>query len=387
MQPDSTREMKKNTFLAKTFHGLEPVLAQELSDLGMDGVNPVKRGVLFDGDLEAIYKSNLWLRTAIRILVPIEEFYARNEQDLYRGVQRVNWSQYLRINQTFAIDSVVNSQVFTHSHFVALKTKDAIVDQFRRRTGKRPSIDTKNPDLRIHIYLNDQHVRVMLDSSGEALHRRGYRQEGKRAPLNEVLACGLLYLSGWEPDTPLIDPMCGSGTIPIEAALMAGNIAPGLLRRRFGFMQWQDFDREIWQNLLREARAARRSIDTPIYARELHGPTLGAARRNATDAHVETAIQFEKADFLEASAPSTPGHLIMNPPYGERMGSDLDEFYRAIGDRFKQEYPGFKAWIISSNMSALKKVGLKPGQKFNLYNGQLPVRFLGYDLYAGKKEE
>lgn len=379
--------MKKNTYLAKTFHGLEPILAQEMEALGLTDIKPVRRGVLFSGEQADVYRANLWLRTALRILVPIHEFEARDEKSLYRGVQDLNWSQYLRLQQTFVIDTTVKSEIFTHSHFVALKAKDAIVDQFRRHTGQRPSIDTQSPDVRVHLYVNDRQVRVMLDSSGETLHRRGYRQESRRAPLNEVLAAGMLYLSGWQPGTPLIDPMCGSGTLPIEAALISARIAPGLIRRHFGFAQWTDYDRDLWQGLLKEARQARQPIETPIYAREEHGPTLGAARRNATDARVERYIQFDKADFLEADAPPQPGLLIMNPPYGERMGSDIEALYRAIGDTFKQRYAGYQAWIVSSNLDALKRVGLKPFKKYTLYNGQLPVKFQGYELYAGKKEE
>ncbi len=372
-------------FLAKTFHGLEQVLAQELIQLGAEEVKPVKRAVQFRGDQRLLYQANLWLRTALRILVPISEFYARDERGLYRGMQDLEWPSYLRLHQTFAIDSVTNSSYFTHSHFASLKAKDAIVDQFRRRTGKRPSIDTKNPDLRIHLYINEDRIRVLLDSSGESLHRRGYRLEGRRAPLSEVLAAGLLALSGWKPGIPLLDPMCGSGTIPIEAAMMAANVAPGLGRKQFGFMHWRDFDYDLWRELQKEARSLRQPIEAPIMARDHHGPSVGAARRNATDARVDRFIEFDKADFLEAPAPPEPGHLIMNPPYGERMGIDLDEFYRAIGDRFKQAYPGHQAWIISSNMDALKKVGLKPSHKHTLYNGQLPVRFQGYELYQGKK--
>jgi putative N6-adenine-specific DNA methylase len=374
------------SYLAKTFHGLEDLLAQELTDLGAAEVRPVKRAVHFSGDQRILYQANLWLRTALRVLVPIHQFEARDEGGLYRGVQAIAWGEYLTPSQTLAVDTVVHSAQFTHGHYVALKAKDAIVDQFRQQTGRRPSVDTDNPDLRIHLHVNDVTVRVLLDSSGESLHRRGYRLAGRRAPLNEVLANGLLRLSGWTPEQPLLDPMCGSGTIPIEATLISANIAPGLLRQRFGFQLWRDYDQSLWANLRREARAARRSPLAPILGRDLAPAAINAAQANARRAQVQDLIDFAPADFLLEPAPEVPGWLIMNPPYGERLGEeDQRAFYRSIGDRFKQAYAGHQAWVISSNLPALKALGLKPAKKHTLYNGPLLCKFQGYELYAGTR--
>lgn len=375
------------TYLAKTFHGLEDLLAQELTELGAQGVKPVKRAVHFEGDLELLYRANLWLRLALRILVPIHRFEAADERELYRGIQSIDWRQYLNPRQTLAVDTVVNSAQFTHSHFVALKTKDAIVDQFRQRDGSRPSVDTQEPDLRIHIHINDQRVRVLLDSSGESLHRRGYRLAGRKAPLSEVLAAGLLKLSGWQPDQPFLDPMCGSGTIPIEAALVAANVAPGLLRQRFGFQPWRNFDPALWQALRQEARDLRTRPQMPIRAHDRSVAAINAAKANARRARVDSFIDFATKDFLKEEAPAEPAVLVINPPYGERLGEeDQRAFYRAIGDRFKQAYPGHRAWVISSNLAALKALGLKPSQKYTLYNGPLLCKFQGYELYQGSRE-
>lgn len=375
------------SYLAKTFHGLEDLLAQELTQLGAQGVRPVKRAVHFEGDLETLYRANLWLRLALRILVPIHQFEAQDERDLYRGVQAIDWEQYLGPQQTLAVDTVVNSSQFTHSHFVALKTKDAVVDQFRQRRGRRPSVDTQSPDLRIHVHINDHRVRLLLDSSGESLHRRGYRLAGRKAPLNEVLAAGLLSLSGWTPAQPLLDPMCGSGTIAIEAALMAANVAPGLLRQRFGFQPWRTYDQALWQALRQEARELRQQVQAPIRARDQSVAAINAAQANARRARVDGLVDFAVGDFLQEAAPAEPGLLLMNPPYGERLGEeDQRAFYRAIGDRFKQAYPGHRAWVISSNLSALKALGLKPSHKHTLYNGPLLCKFQGYELYQGSRE-
>lgn len=374
-------------FLAKTFQGLEGVLAQELTALGASAVRPVKRAVHFDGDQVLLYQANLWLRTALRILVPIHQYEASDEAALYRGMQAIAWADYLRTDQTLAVDTVVNSRTFTHSHFVALKTKDAVVDQFRQRSGRRPSVDTQAPDLRIHVHINDHTVRVLLDSSGESLHRRGYRLAGRKAPLNEVLAAGLLKLAGWVPEQPLLDPMCGSGSIPIEAALVAANVAPGLLRQRFGFQQWRDYDRDLWQALRQDARSQRQRLVAPISGRDRSPAALNAAQANARRARVESFINLTPGDFLTDPAPEQAGVLLMNPPYGERLGeADQRDFYRAIGDQFKQTYPGHQAWLISANLQALKALGLKPSHKHTLYNGPLLCKFHGYELYAGRKE-
>ncbi len=369
-------------FLAKTFQGLEPVLEEELTLLGAREVSPRKRAVVFEGDMELLYRVNLSSRTALRFLIPIHEFSARNEHQLYDGIRDLDWGRYMKVSQTLAIDSVVRSDHFRHSHYVALKTKDAIVDQFRERLNIRPSIDTEQPDVRIQLYINQDRVRVLLDSSGDALYKRGYRQQGHRAPINEVLAAGMILLTGWRGEIPFIDPMCGSGTLPIEAALIAGNIAPGLLRRRFGFMNWPNYDPVRFQAIRREVRKAQQDISVPIIGCDLARKHIRLSREGAQEAGLAEKVEFRMADFFESEAPVDNGILVLNPPYGERWEQgEINAFYKQIGDQFKQKYKGFNAWVISSNLAAMKRVGLKPSQKMMLFNGPLECRYQGYDLY------
>lgn len=374
--------------LAKTFQGLEEVLAEELRELRARNVRPIRRGVEFEGDLLLLYRANLHLRTALRILRPIHSFRARNERQLYAGVQAVDWRQYLRLSQTFAIDPVVNSPIFRHSHFAGLKTKDAIVDQFRRHTGQRPSIDTRKPHLRISLHINDTQVSLSLDSSGQSLHKRGYRHSGHPAPLNEVLAAGLLKIAGWEGKGTLLDPMCGTGTIPIEAAMIAENRPPNLHRRQFGFHRWPDFDRATWNKTFAMAEENMRASTAKIYGRDVAGQSVRLATRQEKFAKLGGPLDFDKGDFFKQAAPDPDGGLlIMNPPYGERLQeTDMADFYKRIGDTFKQHYPGYTAWVFTSNVSALKRLGLRAEQKAMLHNGPLECRFQKYTLYAGKKE-
>lgn len=378
MSNDSTTQ----TYLAKTFQGLEEVLAAELEEIGALNISVRRRAVLFDGDLSILYKANLSLHTALRILMPIYEFEASDEHELYRGIQEVDWPRWVGITQTFAIDSTVKSDFFRHSKYVALKSKDALVDQFRAKYRRRPSVDTQNPDQRIHIHINQDRVRVMLDSSGDSLHKRGYRESGHKAPVNEVLAAGMIALSGWKGERPLIDPMCGSGTILIEAALWASKIGPGTLRERFGFMNWRNYDLELFNKLKMELRAEQKPLNAPLYGVELYDQYVGLARDSIESIGLSQQIWVQEGDFFEYEAPVQDAVLIMNPPYGERLEQDeIDGFYKDIGDRFKQQYKGSEAWVLSSNLAAMKRVGLKADRKIQLFNGPLDCRFNQYKMY------
>lgn len=373
--------------IAKTFAGLEEVLAQELRNLGAQEVVLLKRGVQFEGDTQLLYQANLELRTALRILVPIKTFHANHENILYRKVRQVDWSNYLGLQNTFAIDAVTHSPHFKHSKYVALKSKDAIVDQFRHKLGKRPNVDTKNPDLRIHIHINQNKGTVLLDSSGEPLYKRGYRQDTLAAPINEVLAAGILLLSGWQGDKPLIDPMCGSGTIPIEAALLATQTPPLIFRQQFGFMKWKDFDANLWQKVNEVARAKIHHTAPPIFGYDKDFKAIRVSQYNAIAAKVDGKIQFERKSF-ESLIPTTQnGLLLSNPPYDERLNKgNINALYKTIGDQLKKHFAGFEAWIISSNMEAFKHVGLRPSKKIPLFNGPLECKLQKYELYRGSKK-
>lgn len=375
-------------FIAKTLAGLEPVLMEELKNIGAEEIRPGKRAVFFEGTLETMYRANLELRTALRILTPISELRVRNEDDLYRKIQTIDWSEYLEVEGTLAVDAVVASELLRHSKYVALKTKDAIVDQFRDKTGERPNVDINNPDLRINIHVHDNEVTVALDSSGDSLHRRGYRVDSVDAPINEVLAAGMILLSGWQKDCLFLDPMCGSGTIAIEAALYAYNIPPQQYREHFGFMNWKNFDPELWDQVKKNAEAARFDFKYPIYAYDKDFRAFKVANMNAMAAGLEGKIVIERVAFEKMNPPAGPGILMMNPPYDERLPIEqAEDFYQSIGDRFKQAYPGYSAWVISSNLEALKSIGLRPSRRFSLINGKLDCKFLKFDLYAGSKRQ
>ncbi len=374
--------------LVKTLSGLENTLADELQRLGADQVDPILRAVKCRGDLRLLYRINLEARTALRVLTPVHRFKARNEDQLYRGVRELDWSDYLSLSGSLAVDSVVHSDQFTHSHYVALKTKDAVVDQFRDRTGRRPNVDTDNPDLRINVHINQDLVSLSLDSSGDSLHRRGYRQLGVEAPINEVLAAGMILISGWQPDETFVDPMCGSGTLPIEAARIARRIPPQWQREHFGFTRWKNFDKTLWKAVRDKAEAAILS-ESPasIYAYDVDMRAIRATRRNADRAGVAEDIHIQRRPFERLEPPAPTGTLIMNPPYDERLSlPDIEAFYQMIGDRLKQEFAGYRAWIISSHLPAIKHIGLQSSSRRDLYNGALACKFLEYDLYQGSRK-
>jgi putative N6-adenine-specific DNA methylase len=376
--------------IAKTIFGLEEVLANELKKMGAREVEGLNRAVSFVGDLGMIYKSNLCLRTALRILVPINQFEVSNEDSLYEGVKAINWEDYMDVNDTLAIDCTLNTHLFNHSQYISQKAKDAIADQFKEKHNKRPSVDLDKPTLRIQIHIYNTTCSVALDSSGESLHKRGYRDKTNLAPINEVLAAGLILLSGWTQRNTFIDPMCGSGTILIEAALLAANIPPGYYKEDFGFMRWQRFlafNEDLW-NTIYDAAISKISSETPkILGGEISHNLARKGKQNVKLAKVEDMVHIRECDIKDFEAPEGGGVVIINPPYGERMDKDdINALYKSIGDTFKQRFSGYDCWVISSNMEALKHIGLRPSRKIQIYNGPLECRFMKYEMYRGTKK-
>lgn len=367
--------------------GLEELLAKELEEQGAEEITMLKRAISFEGDLEVLYKANLYSRTALRILKPIYSFTAHNENHLYKKIMDYDWGQHLDVNQTFMISSVVNSERFRHSQYLSLKIKDAIVDQFREKLGKRPSIDLDQPDVRISVYLNHINFEISIDSSGDSLHKRGFRSAEARAPLNEVLAAGMIKLSGWTADKPLYIPMCGSGTLAIEAAMIAKNQAPGLWRTHFGFMNWDDYDHDLWKSIKQTALRKVKKTDAQIFASDHAFWAIENGKKSSEKARLDEIIHFHQNEFDQVVPQEEGGVLLLNPPYGQRMEvADIEDLYSRIGDHFKKNFTGFEAWIISSNKDALKRIGLRPAKKLTLYNGPLECKFQKYELYKGSKK-
>ena len=375
------------SFLAKTFYGFEPLLEKELRKLGAKNIKSINRAVSFEGDLGFLYKANLSLRTALRILMPIGRFPVKNQTDLYRAIDRIDWSKWFSAEQSFIIDVTLFSDHFNHSLFVAQKAKDAIVDQFSNREGKRPSVTTENPDIRIQLHLQGDQLTISLDSSGNSLHQRGYRIETNIAPINEVLAAGMLLHSGLEGKTYFYDPMCGSGTLAIEAAMIACNIPPNLNRTTFSFMNWKNFDAELFEVIRNSCLSKVREFRGHIYASDKAPSAVRKAQENIENAGLEEYISVVRSDFFFADRPSeVPLHIVFNPPYGERLSIDADVFYGKIGDTLKKEYQGCEAWFITANIEALKSVGLRPSRKIKMFNGKLESRLVNYELYEGSRK-
>ena len=375
------------SFLAKTFYGFEPLLEKELRKLGAKNIQSINRAVSFEGDLGFLYKANLSLRTALRILMPIRRFPVKNQTDLYRAIDRIDWSKWFSAEQSFIIDVTLFSDHFNHSLFVAQKAKDAIVDQFSKREGKRPSVTTENPDIRIQLHLQGDQLTISLDSSGNSLHQRGYRIETNIAPINEVLAAGMLLHSGWEGKTYFYDPMCGSGTLAIEAAMIACNIPPSLNRTTFSFMNWKNFDAELFEVIRNSCLSKVKEFRGHIYASDKAPSAVRKAQENIENAGLEEYISVVRSDFFFADRPSeVPLHIVFNPPYGERLSIDADVFYGKIGDTLKKEYQGCEAWFITANIEALKSVGLRPSRKIKMFNGKLESRLVNYELYEGSRK-
>jgi putative N6-adenine-specific DNA methylase len=361
-------------------------LGKELKGLGAEEVTPITRGVQFSGDKKMLYKANYMCRTALRVLMPVSSFLAKNETMLYDGIRQVPWEKYLHHSGTFAIDSVVSYSGFNHSGFVTLKSKDAMADRFRDKFGKRPNIDTGNPDLRVNVHIFRDQCTVSLDSSGASLHLRGYRHAFSEAPLNEVLAAGLVHLSGWDVKTPVWDPMCGSGTILTEAALIAGKVPAGYYREKFAFESWRDFDRDLWYKVKRECEEEIEEPGLMFRGIDIDRQAVGASLKNIEEAGLEKVVKVEEGDFFSADCPVRKGMLITNPPYGERIKvDDLKQFYKDFGDRLKQHYAGFTAWVLTYDEDSSKFIGLRPSRRIKVLNGPLECRFLKFDLYEGKK--
>ena len=372
--------------VAKTFFGFEEILAKELQNLGAQNVEQGVRMVSFKGDKGFMYKANLSLRTALKILKPIYFFKANNEQALYKGISGINWSKLLNANQTFVIDTTVHSEYFNHSEFVSQKCKDAIVDQFRERTGQRPSIDKVHPDLRINIHIDKDQVSVALDTSGNALNQRGYRTATNIAPINEVLAAGILLLSGWDGQTDFLDPMCGSGTFLAEAAMIACNIPANINRKEFAFEKWNDWDNDLFDNISDSLLKRVREFNYTIKGYDKAPSAVQKAIDNIKNANLDEYISIEEKNFFDTEKTSEGKlHIVFNPPYDERLDIHMEEFYKNIGDTLKKNYPGTNAWMITANLEALKYVGLKPSRKIKLFNAGLEARLVKYEMYEGSK--
>ncbi len=375
-------------FIAKTFAGVEEVLCEELTALGAENVRTLVRAVEFEGDLEVLYKANLLCRTALRILKPYKTFEAANENMLYHEMQNIDWSEHFSLDQTFAINTTLNQSTLNHSQYAALKAKDAIVDQFREKTGDRPNVDIDEPDLRIHLHIYRDQCTLSFDASGDSLHKRGYRDYTNQAPMNEALAAALLIISGWDKKTPFADFMCGSGTLLIEAGMMARNIAPNKLRKRFGFESWNDFDATLWKKVKQDAIAAE--IETPglkIYGGDISGVVLDKARQNIENAGLRDLIHLKKTPFERFTPVGETGTMITNPPYGLRIEpADIMSMYQSMGDVMKQKFKGWTCWIFTGNLEVAKFIGLRPTRKILLYNGPLECRFLKFQIYDGTKK-
>lgn len=378
--------------VAKTIFGLEELCKEELRGLGAENLEIHNRAVSFEGNLGVMYKANLLLRTALRVLVQFAEFEVSNEHDLYDTVKNIEWENLITTDDTIAIDTVLNTEIFNHSQYISQKTKDAICDRFREKTGVRPSVDLDNPTLRLHLHVSKSKCVIALDSSGDSLHKRGYRDKTNLAPINEVLAAGLVQLSGWDKRSTFLDPMCGSGTILIEAAMLAANIPAGHFRERFGFMNWKQllpYDSELWETISDAAVERISTEEIMLYGIELSPHVTRKAKENVKRSKTEDMIRIRNADFLECDPPVALGKpiLLMNPPYGERMDKeDIAALYKAVGDTFKQKYKGYECWIISSNHEALKHLGLSTSKRLTVYNGQLECRFFRYSIYEGSKK-
>ncbi len=370
--------------IAKTLGGLEEILAEELMTLGADNVQIGRRMVSFTGDKEMLYRANFCLRTAIRVLKPIKQFSAKTADEVYEQVKAVDWSEYLDNKKTFAIDSVVYSEEFRHSGFVAYKVKDAIVDYFREKTGERPNVRLNNPDVLINIHISHTECTLSLDSSGESLHRRGYRNEAVEAPLNEVLAAGIILMTGWRGECDLIDPMCGSGTIPIEAALIARNIAPGVFRKGFAFEKWADFDQELFDKVYNDD-TQEREFTHKIYGYDNNPKANEIATHNVKSAGVAKDIVLKLQPIQQFEQPENESIMITNPPYGERISTnDLLGLYETIGERLKHAFIGGKAWILSYRKECFDSIGLKATDKVPLFNGALECELRKYEIFDGK---
>jgi putative N6-adenine-specific DNA methylase len=376
--------MRYQNYTATTISGLEEILAQELIEIGADEVQIGRRSVYFSGDLKILYKANYCLRTALRILVPIDSYKIFSADDLYQRGKNFKWEDLFGVEQTFAIQSIVFSDLFNNSMFASLKLKDAIVDRFRYKFGDRPSVDSKNPDVLINLHISNEYCTISLDSSGESLHKRGYRIDQNEAPMSEVLAAGLIRLSEWDRKSVLTDPMCGSGTIAIEAAMLANGVNPGNVRKNFAFKNWRSFDPALFKRMVEEVQTVSHSL-VKISASDILRRNIDIASKNAEEAGVGSFIDFKVSDFKLVEPNAEKPFLLFNPPYGERLSPDDTNFYSMIGERLKHHYTNATVWIISTPQ-CLKSIGLRPSRKISILNGSLECSFRKYELYLGSKK-
>ncbi len=378
--------MENYQLIAKTFAGLEPVLAGEITRIGGRHVKQGRRAVFYEGDLKVIYRSNYYLRTALRVLKEIDRFRFKDVDQFYLKCKQINWGKHLSTHQDFAVKStVVHSGAFNNSMFASLKVKDAVVDHFRERTGKRPNVDPQNPAIVIHVHISGNSCSVSSDSSGESLHKRGYRVRQGEAPLSEVLAAGMILTAEWKGDTDFIDPMCGAGTLPVEAAMIARDIAPGRFRKTFAFMNWPGYHPELFEKVKNER--PQRSFSKKIFAADVSEEAILAAKTNARRARVFSSIEFQDCAMENLKINSNNAVIIMNPPYGERLKEEnIQRLYHMIGERLKHRFTGNTAWILSTSGDNLKNIGLKPARKMELYNGALKCLFVCYPLFKGKRK-
>ena len=399
MVPNEGTTREKFKMVAKTMVNLEEVLADELRALGAENVTVGARAVEFEGDMRLLYRANYCCRTALAILKPFAEFDANDDQELYDQVYKIRWEKILDVDGTFMIDSTTSGEVFTHSYYAALKTKDAIVDRFRRNFGKRPNIDTEQPDYKFNLHIRDNHVTLLMNASGDSLHKRGYRQGVGVAPINEVLAAGLLKLAGWDQAvkqsndqaiTNFYDPMCGSGTMLIEAAMMANNIPAQYYRNRFGFMRWKEFNLGEWKSVKNEEDRKIGSIDFEgeIWGNDIDEQVIQQCEKNLEYTKLHHDVMLHIGDFAEQDPPEGHTLIVTNPPYGERIKvEDLNAMYTQLGDTFKQRYgKDCEVWLITSDFEAMKHIGLHPSKKIPVQNGSLDCRFLKFELYDGSKK-
>jgi putative N6-adenine-specific DNA methylase len=372
----------------KTLQNLEEILAGELKELGATNIEIARRAVHFTGNKEQLYQANLHLRTALRVLVPIAEFPIRQADDIYSQAMKTDWTKFLNLEQTFAIDPNVHSEFIRHSNYASVKLKDAIADCFTKKFSKRPDVNPDRPDVLFNLHVDNHRVTVSLDSSGESLNRRGYRNRGAMAPLNEVLAAGMILSTGWKGDTDFYDPMCGSGTLAIEASMIAQNLPAQFLRNDFGFMHWNDFDKNLWMEVKKAAQEKIVPSKCNVYASDADPRQLKVAEENIENAGFESEINLQLSDIIELRPKGEAGIMVINPPYGERIEDEnLDLLYKSIGDTLKHQWPGFTAWIISSNDEAMKRIGLKPSRKIPLINGTLNCKFQRFDLFKGTRKD
>ena len=372
--------------VVKTLFGLEEILSKELLSLGGREILVLNRAVQCVGDLGFIYKANLALRTGLRVLVPLLEFEMRDVQHYYEQLYNIPWFEHFDVSKTFAVDVVGRNDQLNHSSFSGLKAKDAIVDRFRDHDGTRPTVERQNPDVPVHIHIHLQTVRVYLDASGTSLHKRGYRLQAGRAPLNEVLAAGIILHSKWNGGKPVLDPMCGSGTFLVESALIAHNMPPNIYREQFAFHHWLGFDEELYETVREGLLSRAKEYNGKIYGRDIDGGTLDVAAANIERSMFDDIIRLQRADFFTADPPAEQGLLLLNPPYNVRLEAATHQMYRKIGDTLKEKYSGWEVLWITSDMEAIKSIGLRPSRKWNMFNGDLDCKLMSFDMYEGTKK-